>query len=61
MCFVGLRANWTSVRKPKEGEVAAYILSFLTRSFHRRNAQPADPIRIFKNWPFRYWTQTSLG
>jgi hypothetical protein len=23
--------------------------------------QPADPIRTFKNWPFPYWTQTSLG
>jgi hypothetical protein len=33
----------------------------LVRSFHRRNAQPADPIRIFKNWPLRYWTQAFLG
>ena len=33
----------------------------LSRSLHRQNAQPADPIRIFKNWRFRYWTQTLLG
>jgi hypothetical protein len=36
-------------------------LRALDRSFHRRNAQPANPIRTFKNWPLRYWTQAFLG
>jgi hypothetical protein len=40
---------------------AKHRFAMLVRSFHRRNAQPADPIRIFKNWPLRYWTQAFLG